>query len=138
MACPINPTMARVLRFVMVVAVSCQTPGPTGQGGQPGPQATGQTTTPIQHLVVIYNVNNAFAHYFGTYPNALNQPGEPTFTAAANTPAVNGLTPQLLNNNPNLANPKRLDRSQPINCDQDHEYFDEQKAFDNGKMDKFV
>ncbi len=138
---PIKPMMALVLGFVMVIAVSCQIPGqpgPAGQGGQPSPQATGQTTTPIQHLVVIYNENNAFDHYFGTYPNALNPPGEPAFTAAANTPSVNGLTPQLLHNNPNLANPKRLDRSQPINCDQDHEYFDEQKAFDNGKMDKFV
>src|SRR5262249_17863703 len=40
--------------------------------------------------------------------------------------------------NPNLNNPQRLDRSQAVTCDQDHGYKDEQKAFDNGLMDKFV
>ena len=28
--------------------------------------------TPIQHLVVIFNENISFDHYFGTYPNARN------------------------------------------------------------------
>jgi phospholipase C len=39
------------------------------------------TTTPIQHLVVIFQENNSFDHYFGTYPVALNPPGEPLFFA---------------------------------------------------------
>jgi phospholipase C len=116
---------------MMMIAVSCV------PGNSP-PAAPQTTTTPVQHLVVIYDENNSFDHYLGTYPNALNPPGEPGFTAAADTPSVNGLTDQLLNHNPNLANPKRLDRSQPINCDQDHEDLDEQKTFDNGRMDKFV
>jgi phospholipase C len=96
------------------------------------------TTTPIQHLVVIFDENVSFDHYFGTYPNAQNPSGEPSFTARPNTPSVNGLTGALLTNNPNAANPQRLDRSQALTCDQDHRYTDEQKAFDHGLMDQFV
>ena len=100
---------------------------------------TPQTTaTPIQHLVVIFQENVSFDHYFGTYPNATNPAGEPAFHAAPHTPTVNGLTPALLTNNPNAANPTRLDRSEALTCDQDHDYTAEQKAFDHGKMDKFV
>ncbi|MGI8902561.1 MAG: phospholipase C [Solirubrobacteraceae bacterium] len=94
--------------------------------------------TPIQHVVVIFQENASFDHVFGTYPHAINPPGEPTFTPAAGTPAVNGLSGSLLSANPNLANPFRLDRSQPLVCDQNHEYSAEQQAFDNGRMDKFV
>ncbi len=96
------------------------------------------STTPIKHLVVIFQENVSFDHYFGTYPNALNLAGEPSFKAAPNTPSVNGLSEALLTNNPNSANPTRLDRSQPVTCDQDHNYKDEQSAFDHGLMDKFV
>lgn len=53
--------------------------------------AAAQTATPIQHVVVIFGENNSFDHYFGTYPVALNPPGETPFTALANTPSVNGL-----------------------------------------------
>src|SRR5579863_893027 len=103
------------------------------------------TATPIQHLVVIFQENVSFDHYFGTYPNALNPKGEPKFKAAANTPTVNGLTYALLNNNPNLnpangsgaSNPFRLDRSQAVTSDQDHNYQAEQAAFDAGLMDVF-
>ena len=62
----------------------------------------GKTKTPIKHLVVIFDENISFDHYFGTYPHALNPGGEPKFIAAPETPAVNGLTPALLHNNPNL------------------------------------
>src|SRR5947209_6359057 len=51
----------------------------------------GSTTTPITHLVVIFQENVSFDHYFGTYPNALNSEGEPRFEAAKDTPTVNGL-----------------------------------------------
>ena len=98
----------------------------------------GTTTTPIQHLVVIYQENASFDHYFGTYPNAANPLGEPRFVPAPGTPAVNGLTPALLTANPNLANPFRFDRADLFPCDQLHEYALEQKAFDGGKMDQFV
>ena len=82
----------------------------------------GGTTTPIKHLVVIFDENISFDHYFGTYPYAANPPGEPT-TAKAGTPTVNGLyndvtaaglpTGPLLTSNPNLSNPARLDRGDP-------------------------
>ena len=32
---------------------------------------------PIKHLVVIFQENETFDHYFGTYPDALNPPGPP-------------------------------------------------------------
>src|SRR6516165_9888635 len=72
-----------------------------------------ETKTPIKHLVVIFQENVSFDHYFATYPHAQNPPGEPKFVADPNTPSVNGLTPDLLAHNPNSAQPFRLDRSQP-------------------------
>jgi phospholipase C len=104
-----------------------------GNGGG----ATGANTR-IQHLVVIFQENVSFDHYFATYPNATNPAGEPAFTARAGTPSINGLGDALLNHNPNAANPQRLDRSQAVTCDQDHSYKDEQRAVDGGLMDKFV
>ena len=96
------------------------------------------TSTPIKHVVVIFQENVSFDHYFGTYPNASNPPGEPRFVATDDTPSVNGLDAALLSSNPNAANPKRLNRSQALTCDMDHGYTDEQKAFDHGLMDKFI
>jgi len=96
------------------------------------------TDTPIKHVVVIFQENITFDHYFGTYPKAANPSGEPRFTAQDNTPAINGLTGGLLTDNPNQFNPFRLDRSEAFTCDQDHGYSDEQKAVDGGLLDKFV
>src|SRR5271166_6656006 len=85
-----------------------------------------KTATPIKHLVVIFDENVSFDHYFGTYPYALNLPGEPSFRAKRNTPTVNGLandltssgqpTGPLLTNNPNgpNANPVRLGPTVPL------------------------
>ena len=98
------------------------------------------TTSPIKHLVVIYQENVSFDHYFGTYPNATNVHGEP-FYAAPGTPSVNGLTPALLTSNPNGVNPRRLDPgtiNDILTCDQNHGYTAEQVAEDNGAMDKFT
>ncbi len=118
------------------------------------------TRTPIKHVVVIFQENVSFDHYFGTYPNAANTDGQ-SFQAAPGTPAVDGLTPatsrwlppnlrhtgNLLTSNPNTALPQRLDSTPTgasgnaggqLTCDQDHDYSDEQQAFDNGKMDHFV
>ena len=64
------------------------------------PSAAPTTATPIQHLVVIFNENVSFDHYFGTYPYATNPSGEPRFVAAPNTPTVNGLSNALLNCEP--------------------------------------
>ncbi|MDE2212017.1 MAG: alkaline phosphatase family protein [Betaproteobacteria bacterium] len=105
-----------------------------------------QTATPIKHLVVIYNENVSFDHYFGTYPNATNPAGSPSFTATGGTPAVNGLTTALLTSNPTAqnskngtgaVNPFRLDRAQAATADQGHAYTAEQQAYDNGAVDLF-
>ncbi|NUP35831.1 MAG: alkaline phosphatase family protein [Streptomyces sp.] len=96
------------------------------------------TATPIKHLVVIYDENISFDHYFGTYPKAANSDGTP-FKAAAHTPkADNLLNAGLLKNNPNLYKPKRLASSQAMTCDQNHSYGPEQYAADGGKADKYV
>jgi len=97
-----------------------------------------ETTTPIKHLIVVFQENISFDHYFGTYPVALNQPGETPFRAAPGTPSVNGLTEALLTHNPNKGNPYRLPPSKAATCDMDHDYMPEQEAFDGGLMDKFV
>ncbi|HEY8720195.1 alkaline phosphatase family protein, partial [Pengzhenrongella sp.] len=76
----------------------------------PAPSQNAATTTPIKHLVVIYQENVSFDHYFATYPNATNPQSEPSFTAAKDTPTVNGLNESLLApNNPNSVQPFRLD-----------------------------
>jgi phospholipase C len=110
-------------------------------------QSTGLgTTTPIHHLVVIFQENISFDHYFGTYPNAANLLGEPAFTPLLNTPAVNGLTPGMMSQNPNLtssgnasgaSNPFRLSRAQAATADQNHNYGPEQAAHHGGLMDLF-
>jgi len=100
-------------------------------------KAAAPTATPIKHLVVIFQENVSFDHYFGTYPVAKNPPGEPKFTPALGTPSVNGLAGGLLTANPNGFNPFRLDHTQAATCDQNHDYTPEQQAFDSGLMDKF-
>jgi phospholipase C len=108
--------------------------------------ANTETETPIKHLVIIFQENVSFDHYFATYPSAMNPSGEPFFKAKKNTPTVNGLTAALLNSNPNLlnaanltgaTNPFRLDRSQAATNDQNHAYGPEQAAADAGLMDLF-
>ncbi len=107
---------------------------------------TDKPTTPIQHIVVIFQENISFDHYFGTYPVATNPQGEPAFTALPNTPAVNGLSEALMTRNGNsfntangtgATNPFRLDRSQAATSDQNHNYMPEQAAFHSGLMDAF-
>jgi phospholipase C len=99
-----------------------------GDGGGAG------GASPIEHVVVIFQENVAFDHYFATYPVALNPKGEPSFSGADDTPSVNGLgslvdgqpqgvlltdNPNANNhaNDPNAINPFRLDRSQASTCD---------------------
>ena len=96
------------------------------------------TTTPIKHIVIIFQENISFDHYFATYPSATNPSGEPRFHGRDDTPAVNGLSAGLLTNNPNLRQPFRLDRTEAFTCDMDHGYTDEQKAVNGGLMDLFV
>jgi phospholipase C len=112
------------------------------QNGPPPPE------TPINHVVVIFQENVSFDHYFATYPVAANSDGS-RFYAADDTPTVNGLSAALLTRNPNFNNPNnntadssainpfRLSHSQASTCDQDHNYGAEQLAFDQGLMDAF-
>ena len=92
----------------------------------------------IRHVVVIFQENVSFDHYFATYPFAKNPNGQPPFHAKDDTPSVNGLNGFLRTHNPNAANPFRLDRTQAATCDQGHDYMPEQLAFNHGLMDKFV
>src|SRR5579862_5656527 len=58
--------------------------------------------TPIKHLVVIFQENISFDHYFGTYPKTIrDSKGHVVFRPKKGTPAVNGLTKDLLTHNPN-------------------------------------
>ncbi|MBO0684148.1 MAG: phospholipase, partial [Candidatus Dormibacteraeota bacterium] len=143
---------AAALGAVGVLAVT------TADGVASGNLNAFKTTTPIRHVVVIYQENVSFDHYFGTYPSAANTDGQPFHGTA---PAVSGLLPatspslpanlqhstNLLTNNPNSALPQRLDSSPTglagspggqLTCDEDHNYSDEQKAFNGGQMNQFV
>jgi phospholipase C len=99
---------------------------------------TAATATPIKHVVVLYQENHSFDNYFATYPHAANPAGEPAFHAASGTPAVDGLSKELINHNPNLASPYRLDRNQEITCDNNHNDLALQNAYDGGRLDRFV
>jgi phospholipase C len=119
-----------VVAGATIVGISMSGAAPTA--ALPGP------TTPIEHVVVLFPENISFDHYFGTYPTAANDAGEPAFTAAAGTPSVNGLSEALLKHNPNQFNPERLSRSEAVTCDQGHSYTPEQEAENNGLMNQFV
>ena len=114
----------------------------------------------IKHVVVIFQENASFDHYFGTYPDAKNSDGT-RFVARADTPTVNGLTdgnsqfPERVNVglhdfNPNMtvgpstglnpnggANPFRMTRDQIVTCSNNHDYKGEQLTTDSGFMDRF-
>jgi phospholipase C len=119
-----------------------------GCGGSSGTLPATTPQTAIKHIVVIYDENVSFDHYFGTYPNAANVTGEPQFTPLASTPNPNNYVsnPGLLTGNPNASNiangagatnPFRLDPADAATADQDHAYTPEQLAADNGAMDLF-
>ena len=125
--------------IIALVAASAILPGPISARAVASDSDDSPTKTPIKHVVVIFQENVSFDHYFATYPRAANNsPDEPKFHPRPGTSTVNGLTGTLLTANPNAANPFRFDRKHAATCDQDHDYGDEQKAFNHGLMDKFV
>src|SRR5215467_10465994 len=90
--------MRLLARALGALAISAMGVGP----------ASSTTTTPIQHVVVLFQENVSFDHYFGTYPVAANTgaPGEPLFQADPHTPSVNNLlSAGLLTDNPNFNSP---------------------------------
>jgi len=128
----------RVPRAATIIAVALLALAPAAQpAGSQGLQV-GPPVTPVRHLVVIFQENVSFDHYFATYPRAANPPGEPRFEPALGTPTVNGLSGALLSANSNSANPFRFARAHAATCDQNHRYTAEQLAYDHGLMDRFV
>ena len=147
----------------LAAAVAIASPGSTGSHDSKHDQllfGPANPRTPIRHVVEIFQENVSFDHYFGTYPHAANSDGQ-SFQPLPHTPAVDGLPPatsssippslrhstNLLTSNPNQSLPQRLDSNATglpgdaggqLTCDQDHDYSDEQQAFDNGLMDRFV
>jgi phospholipase C len=139
--------------------------------GTPAAQAADTapaTTTPIKHVVVIYDENISFDHYFGTYPYAANVAGDgPAFTPLPDTLKKNTITnytsnPSLLagfggvvagsaipgangkaGTNPNSVAPFLVDHDHQWMCSQGHAYYAEQKGMDANAsgvplMDQFV
>jgi len=114
----------------------------------------------IKHVVIIFQENASFDHYFGTYPDAKNTDGT-RFASRDDTPGVNGLTdgnsqfPERVNVglhdfNPNVpvglptgldpnggANPFRMTHGQIVTCSNNHDYRGEQLTTDSGFMDQF-
>jgi phospholipase C len=137
--------IGKKLRIVaaMLLAANLGVVAPSSTLADPQHGGGPATATPIKHLVVIFQENVSFDHYFATYPVATNPAGESQFTARPGTPSVNGLTPGLIQANfnhdasGNVYPPFRLDPSMNYTCDQDHDYTPEQQAFDSGLMDAF-
>jgi phospholipase C len=107
-----------------------------GSGGHHG---HAPTATPIEHVVVLFDENNSFDHYFATYPKAANTDGT-RFSASKKTPKdIDTLAHAgLLTHNPNQYAPKRLGPDQAMTCDQNHSYGPEQYAYNGGGADRFV
>src|SRR5689334_1700435 len=96
-----------------VTALTLAIGAPGSLWAQPHDSDDFPTATPIKHVVVIFQENVSFDHYFATYPYATNPDGEPPFHAKEGTPRVdNLLAAGLLDENPNATQPFRLDRSQ--------------------------
>jgi len=139
-----HSAFTKAMVLVLAFALTFVTGAPAFAGGRGD---NGDTATPIKHLVVIFQENVSFDHYFATYPVATNPKGEPSFYARPGTPTVNGLSGALLTINPNFlnttgngtgaANPFRLDRSQAATADQGHNYTPEQTATDHGLIDLY-
>ena len=81
----------RALSFLLCAAVLTVASVVAANATAGSTEARGSTVTPIQHVVVIFQENVSYDHYFGTYPNAANTDGQ-HFTAAPGTPSGNGLS----------------------------------------------
>jgi phospholipase C len=133
--------------------------GVTGPGSDAAPRTTSTSATaagatgssavapltarkgksPIKHVVVIFDENISYDHYFGTYPEATNKGAGTRFKAKKDTPRNDNLiASKKLKKNPNLYKPFRLGPKQAVTCDQNHGYTQEQRAHNNRAMDQFV
>lgn len=96
------------------------------------------TQTPVKYCVIIIAENRCFDHLFGTYPHALNPPGEPPFRAKRNTPIINGYSEALFMHNTNAVPPYRLSRVQVETSEPAHHYTQLQEEAHGGLLDQFV
>ena len=63
-------------RMAVAALTGAATVAAVGVGiGHAAPPPSDATATPIKHLVVIYQENVSFDHYFATYPQAANPAG---------------------------------------------------------------
>jgi len=90
------------MRRVLATLLAAVLLDPGMIGAVPSTGGSGATTTPIKLLVIIFQENVSFDHYFATYPWAANPDGQPAFYPKPNTPTVNGRSGGLLTLNPNL------------------------------------
>jgi phospholipase C len=141
-----RPFRAVVFAIFLTTSIGFSTNG-FAQAINPVAPVTPLTRTPIKHLVIIFDEDVSFDHYFGTYPKAANPPGESVFTHAKNTPGVNGLNDAPQTDNPIAAGtiddagalaPFRLDPAQSSTASPNYDYTLQQRAFDGGKMDRFL
>ena len=95
----------------------------------------------INHLVLLFNENLSFDHYFATYPK---RPIRQAKCLQASRRHAEGEQPRrcrAADQQPNFTkrptaratDPFRLDRSQAATAEQNHSYTPEQEAYDNGK-----
>ncbi len=85
---------------------------------------TSQTTTPIQHLVVLLQENHTFDNYFGTYPGADGFPANTSMPVDPKNPTGGSVQPWHIGNS--------------TITDLSHSNTTFKGQFDNGKMDAFV
>ena len=103
------------------------------------------TETPIKHVVVIFDENRSFDHYFGTYPNAANPAGDPVLQAAyadgqqpgQRQSAGRQPEPPIRPTAPGATDPFRLDRAQANTAFQNHAYGPSSRPLTTARMDLF-
>jgi phospholipase C len=83
-----------------------------------------QTSTPIQHLVMVMQENHTFDNYFGTYPGADGIPAGTKMPIDPNNPSAGYITPWHIGNS--------------TITDLSHSASTFKAQYDNGKMDAFV
>ena len=89
-----NKVLARAVSALAIISICV---GPVMAKPRPD---NGDTATPIQHVVVIFQENVSFDHYFASYPNAAGfvaQPGthrRKSTRANANTRTIAAINPR--------------------------------------------
>src|SRR5262249_25317681 len=72
-----RPMIIAAAVIISAALVGAVLVGPLGVFAHSGSDREGQQR--IEHVVVIFQENVSFDHYFGAYPHATNPAGEPSF-----------------------------------------------------------